>query len=259
MGVLNVTPDSFSDGGRFVSVSGAAAHARAMRAAGASVIDVGGESTRPGAMPVDDAEQIRRVVPVIRQIAGEMLVSIDTTRAAVARAAIEAGAKMINDVSAGLADPAMLATAAGAGVPVALMHRLGPSATMQSTPAYDDVVAEVRAFLAGRVQAAVAAGVLRHRVLVDCGIGFGKMLAHNLSLLKHHRQFADLGGATLLGTSRKSFIGQALSIADPADRLIGTAASIAWGALNGGHLLRVHDVLEMKQVVALISAIQEAS
>ena len=259
MGVLNVTPDSFSDGGRYLDASVAVERARTMIAQGASVIDVGGESTRPGADPVDADEQIRRVVPAIAAIRGlPCVVSIDTTLAAVARAALDAGATMLNDVSAGRDDLMMLPLAAARGVPIALMHRAGTARTMQRDPAYADVVGEVEAFLLDRARAAISAGVAPHRVVLDVGIGFGKTLAHNLSLLNRHARFASHGHAVLLGTSRKKFLGTLTGVDDAAARVFGTAASVAWGVAHGAGLLRVHDVDEMRQVVAVIDAIRRA-
>ena len=259
MGVLNVTPDSFSDGGRFTDVAVAVERARQLVEQGASVIDVGGESTRPGADPVNVAEQIRRVVPVIAGIRDlPCIVSIDTTLASVASAAIDAGASMLNDVSAGRDDPTIPALAASSGLPVAIMHRLGTARTMQIAPTYIDVVSEIEAFLLDRAKAFVAAGCVPHRVILDVGIGFGKTIAHNLTLLKHHARFASHGHATLLGTSRKKFLATLTGVDAAADRVFGTAATIAWGIANGAHLLRVHDVEEMRQVAAVADAISRA-
>ena len=257
MGVLNVTPDSFSDGGRYADVDVAAARAREMVEQGASVLDVGGESTRPGSDPVDADEQIRRVVPAIAAIRDlPCVISIDTTLAAVAAAALDAGATMLNDVSAGRDDPAMLPLAASRGVPIALMHRAGTARTMQQSPMYADAVGEIESFLLDRARRAGEAGVESHRVLFDVGIGFGKTLDHNLALLRHHARFAGHGHAILLGTSRKGFIGKLTGVAKADDRAFGTAATIAWGVANGAHLLRVHDVAEMRQVVAVADAIR---
>jgi len=259
MGVLNVTPDSFSDGGRFPDPAAAAGEARRLVEQGADILDVGGESTRPGSDPVSEAEQIARVVPVIAAARDlRCVVSVDTTRSAVAAAALDAGAALLNDVSAGRDDPAMLALAAARGVPIVLMHMRGTPKSMQADPRYDDVVAEVLAFLRERTGAAVAAGVPRHRVLWDVGVGFGKADAHNLSLLRHHARFAADGHATVLGTSRKGFLGRLTGVARPADRAFGTAATVAWGAANGASIHRVHDVAEMRQVLAIVEAIRGA-
>jgi dihydropteroate synthase len=259
MGVLNVTPDSFSDGGELADADVIAKRAAAMVAAGAAVLDVGGESTRPGSLAVETQEQIRRVVPAIEAIRGlGVSISVDTTDARVAAAAFDAGATMINDISAGRADKAMLPLAAKRGVPIALMHMLGSPQTMQQSPQYEDVVTEVYDFLRGRAAAAMAVGVAPHRVLLDVGIGFGKTIDHNLSLLKHHARFAALGHALLLGTSRKGFIGKLTGVEKPADRTFGTAATVAWGAVNGADLIRVHDVEATRQTLAVIEGIRAA-
>ena len=260
MGVLNVTPDSFSDGGRFAEAGAAVAHAGAMAAAGADLLEVGGESTRPGSLPVGPGEQVRRVVPVLEALRGRLAgvtVSIDTTRAAVAGAALDAGAHVVNDISAGLADPQMLPMVARRGVPVVLMHMRGTPATMQDAPRYGDVVAEVTAFLRDRVAAAGSAGVDPRLVLVDPGIGFGKTAGHNLELLKRLREVRDAVGRPLvLGTSRKGFVGRITGEPEPAKRVFGTAASVAWGVANGADVSRVHDVGPMVQVVRMVRAIQ---
>ena len=260
MGVLNVTPDSFSDGGRFEHVGAAVAHAREMVDSGADLIDIGGESTRPGSLPVDAGEQARRVVPVVRAIADAGLpvtISVDTTRAAVAEAALDGGAHVINDVSAGRDDPAMLPLAGSGKVPLILMHMQGTPVTMQVAPSYADVTAEVIDFLKRRVEAAVSAGVDPDDVLVDPGIGFGKTLGHNLELLRRLRELAEgVGGRpVVLGTSRKGFIGRVTGEDEPSRRLFGTAATIAWGIANGAGVLRVHDVGPMAQVARMIHAI----
>jgi dihydropteroate synthase len=259
MGVLNVTPDSFSDGGRFADPAAAADQALRMVSEGADLLDVGGESTRPGSQPVPEAEQVRRVVPVLRAIrAGSNIVcSIDTTRAAVAEAALDAGASVVNDISAGLADPSLLPLAARRAVPVVLMHMQGTPATMQVQPKYANVIAEVLEFLRERAEAAEKAGVAPHRVLLDPGIGFGKNQEHNLTLL---RRLAELTGSVkdrpmLVGVSRKGFIGRITGVAEPAQRLFGTAAAVAWSVANGAGLVRVHDVGPMSQVVRMIGAI----
>jgi dihydropteroate synthase len=258
MGVLNVTPDSFSDGGRFADAAAAVAAAAAMVEAGADVIDIGGESTRPGSQPVPAAEQIRRVVPVVEGIrakAPDATLSIDTTRAAVAEAALDAGATLLNDVSAGRDDADMLPLAARRGCPIVLMHMLGTPATMQAAPAYDDVTAEVAAFLSDRAAAAVAAGVSRTNVLLDPGIGFGKTIDHNLELLRRLRELADLGYPLVVGTSRKKFVGVITDEPEPSRRVFGTAATVAWSVANGAAMVRVHDVGPMAQVVRMTRAV----
>ena len=259
MGVLNVTPDSFSDGGRFASTDSAVAHAVAMSDGGAALIDVGGESTRPGSQPVPPEEQIRRVVPVIQAVASRVpaLLSIDTTNSDVAAAAIDAGAALINDISGARADAGMLLLAARAGVPLILMHMQGTPATMQVAPRYDDVVAEVREFLRERAAAATSAGIPLEHVLLDPGIGFGKNMAHNLDLLRRLAELAGLGRPLVVGTSRKKFIGTITNQPEPSRRLFGTAASVAWSVANGAAVVRVHDVAEMVQVVSVIEAIRD--
>ena len=256
MGVLNVTPDSFSDGGRFATVDAAVAQAEAMAAAGADMIDVGGESTRPGSLPVAPEEQVARVVPVIRRIANlPVTISIDTTRAAVADAALDAGAAVVNDISGGRDDAALLPLVARRGVSVILMHMQGTPLTMQDAPVYSDVVAETIAFLRERVAAAQAAGVELTKILLDPGIGFGKTQAHNLELLRRQREFLALGRPVVIGTSRKGFIGRITGEAEPARRLFGTAASVALAVANGAAIVRVHDVGPMVQVVRMTRAI----
>ena len=260
MGVLNVTPDSFSDGGQFSDVSAAVAHGREMAAAGAAVIDVGGESTRPGSQLVPAEEQIRRVVPVIAALVDRApaVISIDTSRAEVAAAALDAGAHLINDVFAGQDDPDLLPLAARRAVPIILMHMQGRPADMQVKPRYQNVTAEVFDFLRERIDAALAAGVDPSRILIDPGIGFGKTLEHNLVLLRELAQLKTLGRPVVVGTSRKQFIGKITGEELASGRLFGTAATISWAVANGADLLRVHDVGPMSQVVRMIEAIQTA-
>jgi dihydropteroate synthase len=258
MGVLNVTPDSFSDGGRFGSPQSAIAHAESMAAAGADLIDIGGESTRPGSDPVDDDEQIRRVLPVLQAACAripDVTFSIDTTRAAVAEAALDAGAHIVNDISAGTDDPAMFPLVARRRVPIILMHMLGKPRTMQHAPTYDDVTAEVSGYLNERIIAAGIHGIDVERVLIDPGIGFGKAFEHNLELLRRQMELTVLGRPVVIGTSRKSFIGKITGEADPAQRLFGTAASVAWAVANGAAVVRVHDVEPMAKVVKVVRAI----
>lgn len=258
MGVLNITPDSFSDGGRFLEPAAAIEHARRLVAEGAEILDIGGASTRPGSDPVPPAEQIRRVIPVIQAIRPglEAQISVDTTSAEVAAAALDAGADLINDISAGQFDPALLPLVAARRAPIVLMHMKGRPRTMQEDPRYGDVVAEVRAFLAQRVVAAQAAGIAEHRILVDPGIGFGKTTAHNLTLLRGLGSLRELGRPVLIGTSRKRFIGEITGETDPARRLMGTAATVAWSIAQGADIVRVHDVEAMRQVRDVIEAIQ---
>jgi len=258
MGVLNTTPDSFSDGGRFVGEEAAIAHGLALASAGATIIDVGGESTRPGSGPVAPVEQIRRVVPVVRALSrAGLIVSIDTTSAEVAAAALQAGAEIVNDISAFRFDPAMLELLARTQVPAIAMHTLGPPKTMQATPHYDDVVREVCDHLAERVRVALAHGIDPARIALDPGIGFGKALEHNLALLRHLDALVALGHPVLVGTSRKSFLGRLTGKA-VADRLMGTAASVAIAIAKGAHIVRVHDVLELADVIAVADAIAHA-
>ncbi len=259
MGILNVTPDSFSDGGRFASTDAAVAHALAMAAEGADLIDVGGESTRPGSQPVPADVQVARVVPVIaalRRRGSAVTLSVDTTRAAVAEAALDAGADVVNDVSAGRDDPGLLPLVARRRAAVILTHMQGTPATMQDDPRYGDVTREVADFLRERARAAAAAGVDERRVLLDPGIGFGKTAGHNLELLRRLADLAALGRPLVVGTSRKGFIGKVTGVTDPAERLFGTAATVAWSLANGAAVIRVHDVGPMSQVARMVRAIQ---
>lgn len=253
MGVINVTPDSFSDGGRYVDPAAAVAHGRALRAEGADWLDVGGESTRPGSAPVDESEELRRVLPVVEALAADgALVSIDTRKPAVARAAVAAGATMLNDVGGENGH-----VAAELGVPWAAMHVQGEPATMQDDPRYADVVAEVLADLVDRAEAARTAGV--PEVWIDPGIGFGKTHAHNLALLAHLDAFVATGHPVLVGTSRKGFLGRLLGDSDrteaPAaldDRLEGSLATATWAMANGARMVRVHDVRATVQAALVI-------
>jgi dihydropteroate synthase len=251
MGVLNVTPDSFSDGGAWTDPDRAVRHARRMVREGADLIDVGGESTRPGARPVPAAEELRRVVPVVERLAAEkILVSVDTSKAAVARAAFRAGAKILNDVTALRGDRAMARTAADAGVGVILMHMKGTPRTMQKNPAYGDVVAEILYFFREIFETAWSAGIERDKIIVDPGIGFGKSPEHNLEILRRLDEFRSLGRPLAIGTSRKSFIGRALG-RRVGDRVSGTGATVAAAILRGADLVRVHEVREMSDVARM--------
>jgi len=259
MGILNVTPDSFSDGGKFASPDAAIAHAEEMAAAGADIIDIGGESTRPGADPVEPAEQIRRVIPVLSAIAHRLPVvfSIDTTSSEVAQAALDAGAMIINDISAGRDDPQILTLAARKMCPIILMHMLGRPKTMQQAPHYEEVTAEVAGFLDERIVAAGIHGIHLEKVLIDPGIGFGKTRDHNLQLLKRLRELTVLGRPLVIGASRKRFIGQITGESEAEHRVFGTAATVAWSIANGASIVRVHDVGPIVQVVRMIQAIME--
>ncbi len=243
VGVLNVTPDSFSDGGRFLALDAAVAHGLQMTADGADLIDVGGESTRPGADPVTAEEEIARIVPVIRALAGDgVLVSVDTSKATVAAAAIEAGAVVVNDVTA-LGDPEMASLAAETKVGIVMMHMAGTPRTMQADPRYDDVVAEVTGFLTGRAEAAVAAGITRDRIVLDPGIGFGKTLDHNLRLLVDGvRALAATGHPVLVGASRKSFLERILGPIPPLERDAPTVAAHTLAIAAGASIIRTHNV-----------------
>ena len=257
MGVLNVTPDSFSDGGRYLDSGAAVKHALEMVEEGADLIDIGAESSRPGAEPVSEAEELRRLIPVVQEVCRHVSVpvSVDTTKAAVARAAIEAGAAVVNDISAGQADPAMTGVVAETGAGLVLMHRQGTPQTMQRAPQYGSVVDDVRDFLRGRMQAAEQAGIAADQILLDPGIGFGKNLEHNLTLLAGLDAFQSLGRPILVGVSRKAFIGEVLGRRTD-DRLMGTAAAVAAALLRGARMVRVHDVKAMQDVVRMIHAIQ---
>lgn len=255
MGVVNVTPDSFSDGGLYLDPERAIEHGRELAAAGAEILDVGGESTRPGAEEVPAAEELRRVGPVIAGLAGGgAAISVDTSKRPVAEAALDAGATIVNDVTALRGDPGLAGLCAERGATVVLMHMLGTPRTMQDEPRYGDVVAEVKSFLAGRVEAARAAGIAEERIWLDPGIGFGKTVEHNHELLRRLRELRELGRPLVIGTSRKSFIGR-VDGSDAEHRLGGTIASSVLAAAEGAEVLRVHDVAEAGQAMAVAGAI----
>ena len=265
MGIVNVTPDSFSDGGRFQAVDAAVAHAEYMIRCGADIIDIGGESTRPFALAVTPQEEIDRVLPVIERLTGttSVPISIDTTKAEVAEAALDAGAAIINDISSLTMDPRMAATAARHGVPVVLMHMQGTPRTMQLEPTYDDVVAEVREYLDAAIRRAVAAGIPRNNVIVDPGIGFGKTGHHNLLLIRHLQALTDLGVPVLVGPSRKRFIrdlvkapGQEDLAPDRPEVEAGTQVAVAAAVMNGAKIVRVHDVAATKATLRVLDAIR---
>ena len=258
MGVLNVTPDSFSDGGRFADAHAAIAHARQMLEDGADLIDIGGESTRPGSPRVEADEQIRRIAPVFRGLAGlPVVLSVDTTRATVAEAALDLGANLVNDISGGLDDSGMFPLVARRLVPMILMHMRGQPETMQQLAVYDDVVVEVIRHLAALRDAAVAAGIEASKILLDPGIGFAKRMEHNLELLRRLRELTSLGHPLLLGTSRKGFVGKITGESEPSRRLFGTAATVGWCIANGAAIVRVHDVADMVKVVRMTRAMME--
>jgi len=257
MGVVNVTPDSFSDGGRFLQTDDAVTQALQLAADGADILDVGGESTRPGAEPVHLDEETARVVPVIERLRAEMpdvAISIDTRHPEVARAALSAGAHIVNDVTAAK-DPGTIEAVMETGAGLVLMHMQGEPRSMQANPTYDEVVNEVRDFLASRIDEAAAAGIPRDRLCVDPGLGFGKTTAHNLALLHDIASFRGLRVPVMVGASRKRFIGELTGVDDPAERVEGTAGAVAWCAGQGVDMVRVHDVKEMARVVRVVDAI----
>ncbi len=258
MGILNVTPDSFSDGGRFGLRDAALRHAEAMWRAGASLIDVGGESTRPGARTVSPVEELERVAPIVEAIAAELdvIISVDTSTPAVMREAARLGAGLINDVRSLQRDGALDA-AADSGLPVCLMHMRGDPATMQLSPQYADVLVEVRDFLVERMAACAAAGIALERLILDPGFGFAKTQEHNLSLFKHLQSLHELGRPLLVGVSRKSMIGRALG-REVGERLYGGLALAALAITKGAHILRVHDVPETVDVVRMLAAVEAA-
>jgi dihydropteroate synthase len=255
-GVVNVTPDSFSDGGAFLDRDAAVNHGLRLAFEGADLLDIGGESTRPGADPVPEREELDRVIPVIEGIRahnGVVRVSIDTSKAAVAAAALDAGADYVNDVTALRGDPEMAALVAERGVDVCLMHMLGTPRTMQAEARYDDVVADVKAFLEQRIEAAVAAGIALERIEVDPGIGFAKNVDHNLELLGRLRELTALGRPLVLGTSRKSFLG-AITGRETAERMPATLATVVMGYERGAEVFRVHDVAPARDALAVAAA-----
>lgn len=256
MGVVNVTPDSFSDGGRYFDASEAVARGLELVAEGADILDIGGESTRPDSLPVAEAEELRRVVPVIEALRKQTtcLISVDTTKAAVARAALEAGADIVNDTSAFRFDPAMPGEVARSGAGVILMHMQGTPLTMQRSPRYDDLLGEIGAFLSERVRVAEAAGIPRERTVIDPGFGFGKTVEDNLVLLRRQDVFHELGRPLLLGFSRKAFLGRLLG-RPPDERLEGTIAAAVLSVERGVHILRVHDVGPVARAVRSAEAI----
>ena len=256
MGILNVTPDSFSDGGLFLDVDHAVEYARSMAEAGADIIDIGGESTRPGASAVTEAEEMERVIPVIEALAPDLNVpiSIDTTKAAVARAAVQAGALMINDVTALHRDPEVAQIAASDGVPLVLMHMKGTPRTMQIDPTYDDLIGEITDYLRDATKVAEDAGVSRSQLVVDPGIGFGKTVEHNFELLRRLEAFGSLGLPILVGPSRKSFLGKTLRL-PPGELVEATAAAVTAAILHGADIVRVHDVPAMSRVVRIADRI----
>jgi dihydropteroate synthase len=252
MGVVNVTPDSFSDGGAFDDPAAAVAHGRRLAAEGAAILDIGGESTRPGADPVPVEEELRRVIPVVEGLAGARI-SIDTMKLAVAKAAVEAGASYVNDVTAFRNDPDLAGFVADRGLDCCLMHMLGEPRTMQADPRYDDVVDDVKAFLSERMEFAIRAGVAEERIQLDPGIGFGKTLEHNLELLRRLDELTELGRPLVIGTSRKSFLGK-LTGRDVTERVPGTIATCVLALERGASVFRVHDVAEVADALKVAAA-----
>jgi dihydropteroate synthase len=260
MGILNLTPDSFSDGGRYLDPEFALTHALEMVDEGATIIDVGGESTRPGAQPVSPDEELARVIPIIERLtrAIPVPVSVDTSKPVVMREAVAAGAGMINDIMA-LREPGALEAAAKAAVPVCLMHMQGEPRTMQDAPRYENVVDEVRDFLRQRMQAGLAAGIAQRNLIVDPGFGFGKRLEHNLTLLKELRVFQELAVPILVGISRKSMIGAIIGDQPVSERLMGSIAAAVVATMGGAAIIRVHDVRETVDALKVVSAVRSAS
>lgn len=257
MGVLNVTPDSFSDGGRYFDPARAVARGIELAEQGADIIDIGAESTRPGARPVSAREEMERLLPVIRGLRRAVAapISVDTYKAEVAKAALDEGADLVNDISALRFDPAMASVVAAERVPVALMHMQGSPRTMQQSPAYRDVVLEVKEFLAERVRFALDAGVSPQGIIIDPGIGFGKNLDHNLALLRGLAELASLGRPVLVGPSRKTFIGKLLG-SGPEERLEGTLAAAVAAVLAGANMVRVHDMREARRAIRIADALR---
>jgi dihydropteroate synthase len=265
MGILNVTPDSFSDGGQFNSESAAIARAKSLIAGGADMIDIGGQSTRPGAEIIPLDEELNRVVPIVKAlrlgddknapIPDRILISVDTFRADVASAAIQAGANIINDITGGMGDPEMLPLVAKLGVPVILMHIRGTPQTMQQLTDYDDLIGEIYQFFQERIEAAIACGIHREKIIIDPGIGFAKTFAQNLEILRRLSEFKSLGLPILIGASRKSFIGKILDQPDPKQRVWGTAAACCAAIANGANIVRVHDLPEMWDICRVADAI----
>jgi len=253
MGVVNVTPDSFSDGGAFEDAASAVAHGRRLAAEGAGILDIGGESTRPGADPVPVEEELRRVIPVVEGLAGARI-SIDTMKLPVAMAAVEAGASYVNDVTAFRNEPELASFVADRGLDCCLMHMLGEPRTMQVDPRYDDVVDDVKAFLSERMEFAVGAGVPEERIQLDPGIGFGKTLEHNLELLRRLDELVAIGRPVVIGTSRKSFLGRLTGRENPADRVPGTIATCVVALDRGARIFRVHDVAPIHDALLVAAA-----
>ena len=261
MGVLNITPDSFSDGGKYFSKNSAIKHALKLINEGSDIIDVGGESTRPGASPLTIEEELTRVIPVIKEIrklSKNILISIDTYKSEVAKEAVKYGANIINDISGLVMDDRMVHIAAELDVPVIIMHLKGTPMDMQVNPTYENLISEITEFLRTQIQYALKNGVKKHNIIIDPGIGFGKTIEHNFKIIANLEKFKKIGFPILIGPSRKSFIGNLLKL-PPDKRLEGTAASIAIGIVNGARIVRVHDVLEMKRVSSIADKVNEVT
>ena len=261
MGIVNVTPDSFSDGGQYFSTDSAVNHAMSLINDGADILDIGGESTRPGATPLYVDDEVNRILPVIKSIRQKdlvVLISIDTTKSVVAKLAVEAGADIVNDISGFTLDKRMPAIVAELDVPVILMHMKGTPKNMQNDPAYADLIGEISSFFLTQINVAKSADVSSEKIILDPGIGFGKTIAHNFVLIQKLKEFCDLGYPVLIGPSRKAFIGAILDL-PPNDRIEGTAAAVSACILNGARIVRVHDVKEMKRVVTITEKIRTAA
>ena len=261
MGILNVTPDSFSDGGLFYNTDEAVSHALQLIEYGIDIIDIGGESTRPGAKKISEEEEIQRIIPVVKQIrelSPEIIISIDTTKSMVAQKAIQSGANIINDISGFSFDNKMIDVVRESKVPVIIMHMQGDPSNMQNNPVYDDLIIDISSFFKSKIKLAIDAGIKKEQIILDPGIGFGKTVGDNLQLINQLNEFCKLGFPVMIGPSRKSFIGTTLNLPVD-DRLEGTAAAVAVGVMNGARIVRVHDVKEIKRVVTIVEKIRTAA
>jgi len=261
MGILNITPDSFSDGGRYIDSENALNHALKMIDMGADVIDIGGESTRPGSDAISEEDECNRVIPVIesiKKINSEILISVDTYKSYVAKRAIEAGADIVNDISGLTFDPKMLSVLSENDIPVIIMHINGRPKTMQNNPSYNDLIEDVRNFLLKQCELAEENGIKKNNIILDPGIGFGKSFEHNFTLIRRLKEISDLGYPLMIGPSRKAFIGDALNL-PPDERLEGTLATVITGILNGANIIRVHDVKEVKRAIIVTEKIIESA
>ena len=261
MGILNVTPDSFSDGGLFYNTDEAVSHALQLIENGIDIIDIGGESTRPGAKKISEEEEIQRIIPVVKQIrelSPEIIISIDTTKSMVAQKAIQSGANIINDISGFSFDNKMIDVIRESKVPVIIMHMQGDPSNMQNKPVYDDLIIDISSFFKSKIKLAIDAGIKKEQIIIDPGIGFGKTVGDNFQLINQLNEFCKLGFPVMIGPSRKSFIGTTLNLPVD-DRLEGTAAAVAVGVMNGARIVRVHDVKEIKRVVTIVEKIRTAA